>query len=141
LQLLKSDFVSQTVILWLLLQECDPRRIQHMPLVATAVVNSKVTSICLDTNSANDECLLAYIGTADCNIWQALVDIRRRTIVPQLVQSAHSSSVTAVAFPENYGEARFTPAQCSSMPWPAQCRESTGQMHMATSHIVVSSAP
>lgn len=66
-----------------------------------------VTSISVDSATAQSSSAIAYFGTAAGNIYQALVDMRSRQITLQLVQSAHPASITAVTFPEAYGEVCF----------------------------------
>ena len=57
--------------------------------------------------------LLAYVGTADGNMYQVLVELGSgggsgsgAALRAQLVQSAHSGPIHALAFPDRYGEVR-----------------------------------
>ena len=88
------------------LQAGKGRAAEHLALLATATVDGRVTSLSLDPSSSAAApgappatTFLAYVGTAAGNIYQALVDVRGKSVTPQLVQSAHSSAITSVAFP------------------------------------------
>ena len=86
-----------------------PTRGAGLTLALKAAAEGRVTSISVDAASAGPHGALAYVATAAGNLYQALVDVRRGALALQLVQSAHAAGVTAVAFPEQYGEVRGGP--------------------------------
>lgn len=91
------------------LQPKGPKVVQHMALASSVVLDGTITSITIDASGpggGDQNCILLYVGTATGNIYQAIVDMRDGSISEQLVQSAHCAGVTAVAFPELYGEVR-----------------------------------
>lgn len=88
-------------------QVADARQTKNMTVAARAQVEGRITSISIDSASAAADAFIAYVGTAAGNIYQALVDTKGSVMEPQLVQSAHVSSISAIAFPEQYGEVRL----------------------------------
>ena len=76
-----------------------------MVMVSSVVLGGSITSISIDASGPGGKnAMLLYVGTSTGNIYQAIVDLRDGSISQQLVQSAHCAGVTAVAFPELYGE-------------------------------------
>jgi hypothetical protein len=98
-------------------QGAGARAAKPIALLASAALDGRVTSISIDNSpslsnpKSNGAPFVVYVGTAAGNIYQALIDLRGKEITPQLVQSAHTGAIHAVAFPERYGEAR-----CRLMP-------------------------
>lgn len=87
------------------MQSQGKKVVQHMAMVSSVVLDGSITSISIDASGPGGQnAILLYVGTSTGNIYQAIVDLRDGSISQQLVQSAHSAGVTAVAFPELYGE-------------------------------------
>ena len=78
--------------------------VKNLQLVSSVQLQGAITSISLDDKGTQGKSTLAYVGSDYGNMYQIIVNLQSGEFLQQLVQSAHPTSVTAVAFAEMYGE-------------------------------------
>lgn len=80
---------------------------KNLSVVNKVQLQGAITSISLDIKGKQGHSTLAYVGSDNGNMYQIIVNLETGEFLQQLVQSAHPTSVSAVAFAEMYGEVRF----------------------------------